>query len=146
MEYIAHNAEETQKIAHDIVKKIISDRARTKATIFALHGDLGSGKTNFAQAVAKELGITETVPSPTFIIVRAYNIKRNQFTKFIHIDAYRLKGEDELHQIGWDDIKNSPRNLVLIEWADRIEKAIPKDAIKINFEFVDKNTRNIKII
>ncbi|MBI2108983.1 MAG: tRNA (adenosine(37)-N6)-threonylcarbamoyltransferase complex ATPase subunit type 1 TsaE [Parcubacteria group bacterium] len=144
-EHITHNPKETEKIAREIVANILSDTKRKEATMLALYGDLGSGKTNFAQAAAKEFGVEETVPSPTFILLRAYDILKNDFTKFIHIDAYRLKDEGELHQIGWDDIKKDSRNIILVEWADRIEKAIPKNAIKIYFEHISEHERKITI-
>ena len=82
MEYITYNTKETQNIADDIVANVLSNQKQKTATIFALYGDLGSGKTNFAQAVAKELGITETVPSPTFILMRVYDIAKKNFSKF----------------------------------------------------------------
>ena len=67
-------------------------------------------------------------------------------THFIHIDAYRLGNSDELKQLGWNKIASDPHNLIVIEWAENVEDVLPKDAIKIYFEFVDKNTRKIRIM
>lgn len=145
MEYIAHNVKETRKIAEMVIKNILNKEKTNKAVIIALYGDLGSGKTNFAQAVARELGISETVPSPTFVIERIYEIKKSQFTHFVHIDAYRMDKSDELKQIGWDEIIEDRRNIILVEWADKIENVLPKHSIKIHFEHMDEQKRKITV-
>lgn len=145
-EYTARNIKETNAIARKVVSDALSaKKKKTHATILALYGNLGSGKTRFAQAVAKILGIQETVPSPTFILERVYPIKKFSYTKFIHIDAYRLENAKDLKQIGWDEIKKDPKNIILIEWADKAEKALPKDALRIHFEHAGEKERKIRI-
>ena len=105
-----------------------------KATIVALQGDLGSGKTTFAQGFGKIVGVEENMPSPTFVIMKSYNIDWNGFKKLIHIDAYRLEKEDELLHLGWDELIKDPENFILIEWPERVEGLIPKDAKRIHFK------------
>lgn len=112
-----------------------------KATIVALQGDLGSGKTTFAQMFGKVLGVEENMPSPTFVIMKFYNInpaKAGQawhgFKKLIHIDAYRLEKEEELLHLGWEDLVKDPENFILVEWPERVEGLIPKDAKRIHFK------------
>ncbi len=112
-----------------------------KATVIALQGDLGAGKTTFAQAFGKIMGVTENMPSPTFVIMKSYDIdpaKTGQvgrgFKKLIHIDAYRLEKEEELLHLGWDELIQNPENIILIEWPERVEKLIPKDAKRIHFK------------
>ncbi|MDO8565543.1 MAG: tRNA (adenosine(37)-N6)-threonylcarbamoyltransferase complex ATPase subunit type 1 TsaE [bacterium] len=111
------------------------------ATVIALQGELGSGKTHFAQAFGKVLGIIENMPSPTFVIMRSYDIDPTKaghvgagFKKLIHIDAYRLEKEEELLHLGWNELIKSPENLILIEWPERVEGLIPKDAKRILFK------------
>ncbi len=113
------------------------------ATIVALSGSLGAGKTAFAKALAREFGIDEDVTSPTFVIERIYIPAKGPFRRFIHIDAYRLKGARELEVLGWKALIQEPDNLILLEWPEQVEGAIPKDAVRISLEFVDEETRSI---
>jgi tRNA threonylcarbamoyladenosine biosynthesis protein TsaE len=100
-----------------------------------LYGELGSGKTTFVQGFARGLGIQEKVLSPTFVIMKSYPIPRAQ-RMFYHIDCYRIKDEQNLLALGWKEIVSDPRNLVLIEWPERIQNILPKDAISISFETI----------
>ena len=104
------------------------------ATIIALQGELGSGKTTFAQAFGKILGVTENMPSPTFVIMKSYPVDWKGFKKLIHIDAYRLEKEEELLHLGWDELVKNPENIILIEWPEKVEKIIPKNAKRIEFK------------
>ena len=113
------------------------------ATVVGLYGELGAGKTEFTKGIAERLGIKEYVTSPTFILERVYKLEGSAYKHLIHIDAYRLSGSDELHQLGWEEIVKEPSNLIVIEWADRIENALPKNTHKIFFESVGENIRDI---
>lgn len=113
------------------------------ATVIALSGELGSGKTTFVQAVAHFYGIEDTVTSPTFVIEKVYELTQVPFARLIHIDAYRIKSEHELLVLGWKDIVADPGNLILIEWPERVPGLIPQNAIRIEFAFVDDDTRSI---
>lgn len=106
----------------------------SEATVIALQGELGAGKTAFAQAFGKILGVAEPMPSPTFVIMKSYDIDWRGFKKLIHIDAYRLEKEEELTHLGWDGLIKDPENIILIEWPERVEKLIPKDAKRIHFK------------
>jgi tRNA threonylcarbamoyladenosine biosynthesis protein TsaE len=131
----------------DIVRRFV-DGIRPKldeATVVGLYGDLGAGKTTFTQAVAEALGVKETVVSPTFVIEKIYKLAGQKFRHLIHIDAYRLRGGEELKGIGWDEIVRDPGNVIMIEWADRVEDILPKNIIKISFRYVDENRREISI-
>ncbi len=105
-----------------------------RATIVALSGDLGVGKTSYVQGVARALGVRDKVTSPTFVLEKIYNLENQKFSRLVHIDAYRLNGIEELHAIGWDDIVTDPNNLILIEWPEKVANAIPKSAIRISLE------------
>ncbi|MFC1802041.1 tRNA (adenosine(37)-N6)-threonylcarbamoyltransferase complex ATPase subunit type 1 TsaE [Patescibacteria group bacterium] len=121
-----------------------------RATIIALYGDLGSGKTTFTQSVAKAFGIKSIVTSPTFVIEKIYKLpkevlKKNGFKHLIHIDAYRLNGSDELLSLGWNGLVTNPENIIFIEWPERVSDLISKEPCikKLWFEFIDENTREV---
>lgn len=115
----------------------------TEATVVALHGELGAGKTTFSQEVGKLLGVAENMHSPTFVIMKVYEIDFHGFKKLIHIDAYRLEKESELLHLGWEEIIKEPENLVLIEWPEKVAGLIPRDAKRISFKHVNESTREI---
>lgn len=118
-------------------------KAGGRATVVALSGELGAGKTAFTQTLAKHFGTEETVASPTFVIQKTYNIKEGPFQRLIHIDAYRLKSAQELEVLGWQEITSDAGNLIVIEWPERVAELIPAEAHRIALEFVDEETRNI---
>jgi tRNA threonylcarbamoyladenosine biosynthesis protein TsaE len=104
------------------------------ATILALSGDLGAGKTTFAQGIARALGVSEQVTSPTFVIEKIYVLENQAFARLIHIDAYRLNDPHELEVLGWKEIVAEPANLILIEWPEKVAGMIPVSAMRISFE------------
>jgi tRNA threonylcarbamoyladenosine biosynthesis protein TsaE len=118
---------------------------RKSALVVGLFGNLGAGKTTFTQEVARLLGIREKIISPTFVIMRIYPITGAgvSFKRLIHIDAYRLAGPRDLPSLGFKEILKDKRNLIMIEWADRVSKVLPKDHRKIIFEFAGADDRKI---
>ena len=124
---------------------------KPEAVLVGLHGDLGSGKTSFTQGVAGALGITGMVQSPTYVIMKSYDIPEGfnpsiklGARKLIHIDAYRLESGDELARLGFTDLLSDSQNLILLEWVEKVQSVVPKNYIRINFEFIDENTRKIE--
>ena len=89
--------------------------------VVTLAGDLGAGKTTLAKAICRGYGVTEPVTSPTFALVHRYDAARSPV---YHLDLYRLRGPDELTNIGWDEIVAS-QSLVLVEWPERAAGALP---------------------
>ncbi|MCX6760257.1 MAG: tRNA (adenosine(37)-N6)-threonylcarbamoyltransferase complex ATPase subunit type 1 TsaE [Candidatus Nealsonbacteria bacterium] len=142
--HLTKSAEQTQEIGEDIARKIIVGRKKSRAVVIGLKGDLGGGKTTFAQGFAKGLGIKDKILSPTFVILKRFQIKSKQFKNFYHIDCYRLKNEKDLLELGFKEIISDPENIVLIEWPEKIKKIMPKDASMIEFDFIDENKRKIK--
>jgi tRNA threonylcarbamoyladenosine biosynthesis protein TsaE len=121
-------------------------RKRTKATVVALSGDLGAGKTTFTQTLACVLGVTGPVTSPTYVIEQVYDLPEgNAFDHLVHIDAYRLEGGEELEKLGWKDLTVEPSNLVVIEWAEKVEDILPEDTVWLTFEVVGEEERKISI-
>lgn len=95
--------------------------------VYTLLGDLGVGKTVFTQGVAKGLGITEAICSPTFTIVQVYEEGR---MPFYHFDVYRIGDIEEMDEIGYEDYFYG-EGISFVEWANLIEELIPKDRIRI---------------
>lgn len=147
MEYLSKDEKETKKIGKDLAEKILKKK-KERAIVLSLEGDLGGGKTTFLQGFAKGLGIKEKVLSPTFIIVRKNKIprkKESNFKCFFHFDCYRIKKEEEVLDLGFNDYISSPENIVAIEWGDRIKGILPKETIVLKFIFIDKEKRKIII-
>lgn len=140
--HLCHSLAETEAAATVFLNNLVSNRSG--ATVVGLLGDLGSGKTTFTQALARQLGVTERVTSPTFVIEKIYNLHNQKFNNLVHIDAYRLHKAEELAHLDWAAITADPNNLILIEWADRILSLLPPGAPKIMFHFIDETTREIK--
>ena len=137
MQRRTHSGEQLKSFAQEYVRTL---SPRSYATVVALSGELGAGKTTFVQGVAEALGIRETVASPTFVIEKRYQLPldlargENKFSRLIHIDAYRLKSAHELEVLGWKEITEDPANLILLEWPERVEEAIPDEAIHIRID------------
>ncbi|OHB19079.1 MAG: tRNA (adenosine(37)-N6)-threonylcarbamoyltransferase complex ATPase subunit type 1 TsaE [Parcubacteria group bacterium RIFCSPLOWO2_01_FULL_40_65] len=138
---ITESPKETEKFAAQLAKKLINKK-NNKALVLALEGELGGGKTTFIKGFLKALKVIEKVLSPTFVLIHKHHLKSGDL---YHIDAYRLKSEKDLLKLGIKEIFNNPKNIVLIEWADRVKKIIPKTAIWIRFEHLEKNRRKITI-
>lgn len=133
---------QTQEMTQDFLQNL--EPVPGQATVVELVGDLGSGKTTFTQALAQELGITDTVISPTFVIQKRYNIPNHpHFKTLIHIDAYRLENQDEILKINWKEDLENPKNLILVEWSEKIQNHLPESK-QITFTFIDENTREIE--
>lgn len=103
------------------------------ATVLALSGNLGAGKTTFVQALGKELGIQEPMQSPTYVLMKSYPIVHPDFTTLIHIDAYRLESPAQFAVLTPKEFLNNPRNLVCIEWPERVEEVLPPPDLFIDF-------------
>lgn len=138
--------EETARVAKEFARGVLKRGVGQHAVVIGLSGELGAGKTTFAQAFAKAVGVTEPVVSPTFILERVYRLpKKTPFSRFVHIDAYRLEGAHELLDIGWEALVSDPKNLIMIEWADKMEKALPRDAIRLFFSHKGGGKREVRI-
>ena len=138
--YTTKNFKETQVLGEKLAKEI---KNRKQAVVLGLQGNLGGGKTTFLQGFAKGLGIKEKVLSPTFVIMKRFKINIKHFKNFYHIDCYRLNGPKDIDELGIKDILLNPENIVAVEWSEKIKKRLPKLAIVIKFDFIDKNKREI---
>jgi len=138
--FFTKNEKETSKLAKILAKevsKIISKRKN--ALVVGLEGDLGAGKTTFIKAFAKGMGIKRRLTSPTFVLLKKYK-------NLYHIDCYRIKNSQDISALDFEEIISTPRNIVLIEWAEKIKKILPKDKIWIKFKIVSDKKRIIKFL
>ena len=139
------SAKETQNVSKDLAQSLIDqvDRGVTSLPlIYCLSGDLGSGKTTFAQGFARGLGITTRLLSPTFIIVRRYKIPHTAYW-FYHLDLYRIEHEKELETLGIQEILYNPHNIVAIEWAEKLGSLMPEHRIDIEFSILSSGDYQI---
>lgn len=134
---ITKSAEETKEFARSFAKDYL------KGGILALSGELGAGKTTFAQGFAEGIGIKDRIVSPTFLIIRQYPIP-GQTNFFYHIDLYRLENID-MKNSGLDEILTEPSNIVLIEWADKLGKDLPENIVKIQLAAVSEDEHEITV-
>jgi tRNA threonylcarbamoyladenosine biosynthesis protein TsaE len=112
-----------------------------EGTTVALSGTLGAGKTRLVQAIAEAVGVDRrNVTSPTFVLIQEYHGRRSVY----HIDAYRIRDEDEFDSLGVDEYFESG-GLVLIEWADRVERCLPPERIEIHIEVTGPESRQFEI-
>ncbi len=142
-----HSPEETEELAAKIISSFEREGGiRGTSTILALQGNLGAGKTVFVKGVGKYFNLEETVTSPTFVIQKMYNLPEGcAWKRLVHIDAYRLEGEEELSSIKWGNIATDPHNLIIMEWPEQVGLGVPERALWIEFETVDDTTRVIHI-
>lgn len=138
-EYISNNLAETKDVA-----KSITANLQTKKLI-ALSGNLGAGKTALVKAMAENLGIAEAITSPTFVLLKVYDLNFKNFKKFVHVDCYRLDGNEDLQDLGLEDYIADPGALVLIEWAEKIKNLPEGNLLKIKIEILSTEKRKIII-
>jgi len=140
------SSKKTKEAARSLVEKVLKKSAGNSALIIALTGDLGAGKTTFVQGFCKGAGVKKRITSPTFVLVKSYKLKTKSYDKIYHIDCYRLTPE-ELAALNFQEIINNPQNIILIEWAEKIKKILPKkNAIWLKFDYGEKeNERNITL-
>ena len=143
--FITHNQKETQELGRQLAQKL------TGGEVLCLEGELGAGKTTFTQGLLAELEVEGPYTSPTFLIMKEYEreiqnpkskISNSKIRRIYHIDAYRINEEDLLN-LGWEEIINDKNNVVIVEWPDRVRKILPQTAMEIGFEWLDENQRKI---
>jgi tRNA threonylcarbamoyladenosine biosynthesis protein TsaE len=144
--HITKNSKQTQKLGENLAKEMLKSQLSNTATVLGLKGDIGGGKTTFLQGFAKGIGIEEKITSPTFVIMKRFNLPvKNKFRNFYHIDCYRLKNEKDILELNFKNIILNPENIIAIEWPERIKKILTKYAVFIKFDFIEENKRKIKI-
>lgn len=115
------------------------------ATVIALRGPLGAGKTTFTGSFARALGIRRNLPSPTFTFVRRYPLRGRRYRNLFHVDAYRVKraSKEILAPLGLTEDLKDPRNLFVIEWAEHLRRALPPAIVRITFRHAKKENERV---
>lgn len=135
MEYLSHSPEETEHIGEMLGRRL------RPGTVVAYRGGLGMGKTAFTRGLARGLGCTGRVTSPTFTIVNEYD----GATPLFHFDMYRLGSSDELFDIGWEDYLTRG-GVCAVEWSERVDDAMPADTLWVDIaRGTDESDRIITI-
>jgi len=154
---ITQNSKETQKLGEEIASRIFNFKNKSsknrkiqkeKAMVICLEGNLGAGKTTFTQGFLRRLKLKGPFTSPTFLIMKNYHIQennnKNKFENVYHIDAYRIE-EKDMAELGWEEIVSNSKNIVIIEWSERLKKIIPKESYWIRFKQTSKKEEEREI-
>lgn len=135
--------EDTQKIAREWLSNLPgqTNKEQKEATLIGLSGHLGAGKTAFVKAVAKELGVKEEVTSPTFVIMKVYDVRHRtnlaDWERLVHIDAYRLEKPEEFDILKIDELMANPANLIMVEWPEQVALENFGEFQRLRFEMRD---------
>jgi len=144
IDFETKSAQETKKIAKLLAQEISRAKLKTKrAVVLALTGDLGSGKTTFIQGFLRGLGIKKKITSPTFVIMKKFHAPCSMFHDVYHIDCYRLRKPAELIDLGLKELLGKPQTIILIEWAEKIQKILPKNTIWLEFKHGKKPNERV---
>ncbi|MGB9593928.1 MAG: tRNA (adenosine(37)-N6)-threonylcarbamoyltransferase complex ATPase subunit type 1 TsaE [Anaerolineae bacterium] len=137
LDFISHSDAQTRRLGARLAALLRGGE------VICLEGELGTGKTCFAQGIGKGLGVEEPIVSPSFTLIREYTTAPAR-PKFIHVDLYRL-GEDDLPTLGLEDYLN-PSCIVVIEWADRMGASTPEKRLEVRLRFVDDTKRGLTFV
>ena len=133
-EFVTRSADETERVGERLGRRLVP------GDVVALRGELGAGKTCFIRGLARGLGVTQGVSSPTFVIVNQYTGRMPVF----HIDAYRTESLTELLDIGFDEYVSGD-SVTVIEWSDKLEPLLPPGAIRVRVSGLGDEPRTIRI-
>ena len=133
--YLSDSPQKTEEIAQNLGKTLVGGE------VIAFKGDLGMGKTCFTRGLAKGLGFTGDVTSPTFALINEYLGGR---LNLYHFDMYRISTWEELYSSGFFEYKEQG-GVVAAEWSENIENALEDDTIYVEIKYIDENSREIKI-
>ncbi|TCK69363.1 tRNA threonylcarbamoyladenosine biosynthesis protein TsaE [Winogradskyella wandonensis] len=131
---ITYHLEEIENAAKVVLSSLTSKVVR-------FNGNMGAGKTTLIKTIAKQLGSTDDVSSPTFSIVNEYSLDND---KIFHFDFYRLESIEEAYSIGIEDYFET-NHWIFIEWAERVEELLPKDACVIDINILNPTERALKL-
>jgi tRNA threonylcarbamoyladenosine biosynthesis protein TsaE len=116
-----------------------------KGSVVALKGGLGAGKTCLVKGIARGLGLSENITSPTYTIVSEYSVQLNgEIVPLYHIDAYRLNGDEDFENTGAEELMGGG-GIAIIEWSERIPRSIPADAITMEIEITGPQSRLFRV-
>ena len=132
---VTNSAAETKALGEKLASRLKA------GDVVALEGELGAGKSELARGIARGLGVTETVTSPSFTILNVYESGR---CPLYHFDWYRLESEEELYELGMDEYLGGD-GIAVIEWAERCPEAVPENVLRIRLEVTGGESRRITV-
>lgn len=143
-EIVTKSAAETKAAAGRFISELLEDDGGGKARLICLWGNLGSGKTTFVQGLAAELGVRGVVNSPTFLIMKKYELGgRRKGATLYHFDCYRIQSVEEVGDLGWGEIVDDADNVVVVEWPEKIDEILPARRVDVSFEHLEGDMRRI---
>jgi tRNA threonylcarbamoyladenosine biosynthesis protein TsaE len=137
LDVLTHSPAQTYQLGQQLGAMI------REGDLICLRGELGAGKTTLAAGIGNGWGAREIVNSPTFVLVNEYTDSRG--CRLYHIDAYRLRDAADSQSIALDDLLDDPHGAVMIEWAERVQEALPDECLQIDLVAVDDHTRQVKL-
>ncbi|MDY6248007.1 MAG: tRNA (adenosine(37)-N6)-threonylcarbamoyltransferase complex ATPase subunit type 1 TsaE [Prevotella sp.] len=150
MEIRIENIDQIRSAAREFIEKVLPEHS-----VIAFYGAMGAGKTTFIKALCEELGVTDTVTSPTFALVNEYSIPTSQKEAspvggrlegaIVHFDFYRIKRLEEVYDMGYEDYFYQKNALCLIEWPELVEELLPDDALRVEISEESDGSRKIKV-
>ena len=149
---VSRSLGETRRLAQEILRKH-RKRLEERCLIFALKGELGTGKTQLAKGLGRVLGIRKIIVSPSFALIREYPFRWGKIRGvFYHLDAWRIESAEEITALNLEKVIK-PGNVLVIEWAEKMEgllerwhKQLPTKIIKVKLEHIDGGKRRITIM
>lgn len=139
-----YQEEQIADVARDVLHALETAH-HDGATVLALSGDLGAGKTTFTKALGKLLGVVEELASPTFIIMRRHETTHAHFQTLYHIDAYRLESATDIEKLGFHTLLADTNALIVVEWPERLGDALPEDTIRATITHVSQTERKLHL-
>lgn len=143
--YISHSLDETKEIAAQWLKDLAQKyQSKDEATLVGFSGHLGAGKTAYVKMLGKVLNIKEEITSPTFVLMKIYQMDYAPWKRLIHIDAYRLEKREELDVLEWEKLVADPCNLIIVEWPENVSLKEFSELCSLSFLAIEK-THTIEI-
>ena len=168
--YQTKSPAQTKKIAKLFAEEVVRTKPGKHAFVVVFKGDLGAGKTTFVRGLLRELGVKKKIVSPTFTLLRSYALpavafpylplsspralsyrrrpvsSEPAFQKVHHFDCYRIGDASEMKELGFKELLSDPQNIILVEWPERITKALPREKIIVTLSYGDTiNERTIEV-
>jgi tRNA threonylcarbamoyladenosine biosynthesis protein TsaE len=143
--YKSFSSEQTRNFGKRFAKGILASRSKNTSKVLLLQGQLGSGKTTFVQGLLRGFGLRRRVASPTFVLMRRFRLANPRRFSIFHIDAYRLKSGKNLLDLGLREILNNPKNIILLEWPERVRRIFKGGFTRIRFRHGRKENERIII-
>ena len=149
LKVLSDSPEITKTIGAEFAKRILRSMPQNGAQVVTLRGDLGAGKTTFVLGFLKHFNINPKAASPTFVIMKRYApkplvVSRRSSVVFIyHLDAYRLHSKKDLEALDFQEILNNPKNIILVEWPEKIKGEKFKNKIAVKFDYGKKENERV---